>query len=178
MDTKKRVQTLSRNLRIVFTAVFIFIPIIQTVFWIFFNQLPVGVIPNNLPVAVGQNLPLSTRLMALAISFIVSGVSMACVYYLIRLFRNYEKAAIFTEGSVKCLNSLGRLLIWLFAAGIIEQPLMSMALTMHNPPGHHILRVGLSSDNIIVLLIGIVVVLIAWVMEEGRKLQEEQRLTV
>ena len=53
-----------------------------------------------------------------------------------------------------------------------------MALTMHNPPGHHIVRVGLSSDNIIVLLIGIVVVLIAWVMEEGRKLQEEQRLTV
>lgn len=178
MDATRRVQVLSRNLRIVFTAVFILIPIIQVVFWLSFNGLPKDMIPKDLPVAVQQNLPMSARLMALSVSFITSGVAMACIYFLIRLFGLYEKAEIFTEGSVKCLRSLGSLIIWLFAAGIVQQPLMSIALTLHNPPGQRIIRLGLSSDDITILLIGIVVVLIAWVMEEGRKLQEEQRLTV
>ncbi|HEY9161161.1 MAG TPA: DUF2975 domain-containing protein [Desulfomonilia bacterium] len=178
MNAIERVQTLSKRLRVIFTVVLVLIPVIQILFWVFFNQLPKDMIPNDLPVAVQQNLPLSARLTALAASFITSGVAMACVYFLIRLFSLYEKAEIFTEGSVKCLRSLGRLILWLFAAGIVQQPLMSMALTLHNPPGQRIIRLGLSSDDIKILLIGIVVVLIAWVMDEGRVLYEEQQLTV
>ena len=180
MDTTKRVQTLSRRLRIVFTVVLFLIPAIQIIFWIFFNQLPIpkDIISKGLPVVVQNDLPLSIRLMALAVSFISASVVMACVYRLIRLFRLYEKMEIFTEGAVKCVRSLGKLLIWLFFAKIIEDPLMSLALTMHNSPGHREIDFALSSDDIAFLLIGIVTVLIAWVMEEGRKLQEEQQFTI
>lgn len=178
MHPEARVQTMSRFLRIVFIVILIGIPLIQALFWIFFNQLPTGMIPHELPVAVKQNLTMPTRLMALAVSFITTGVVMACVYQLVKLFRFYEQAEIFTEGTVGCLRTLGRLLIGLFFAGIIEQPLMSVALTLQNPPGQRMLTFGLRSDNIAVLLFGGVVVLIAWVMDEGRKLQEEQRFTV
>lgn len=178
MQPEARVQTMSRFLRIVFTIILIGIPLIQILFWIFFNQLPPEMIPRELPVAVKQNLTMMTRLLALAASFITTGVVMACVYQLIRLFRFYEHAEIFTEGTVGCLRTLGRLLIGLFVAGIIQQPLLSVALTLQNPPGQRMLTFGLNSDNITVLLFGGVVVLITWVMDEGRKLQEEQRLTV
>lgn len=178
MQPAARVQTMSRFLRFVFTATLIFIPAIQILFWIFFNQLPPEMIPHELPVRVAQNLTMTTRLMALAVSFITTGVVMACVYQLIRLFRFYEQAEIFTEQTVGCLRTLGRLLIGLFLAGIVQEPLMSVALTLQNPPGQRMLTFGLNSDNLTVLLFGGVVVLIAWVMDEGRKLQEEQRLTV
>jgi hypothetical protein len=178
MDAIERVQTLSKRLRVVFTVVLVLIPVIQVLLWIFFNQLPKNMIPRDLPIAVQQNLPLSARLMALVVSFISAGIVMACVYCLIRLFSLYEKAEIFTKGTVKCIKKLGRLLIWLFVAGIIEQPLMSLALSLHNMPGHRMISLGLGSDDIVVLLIGVVVVLIAWVMDEGRLLYEEQQLTV
>lgn len=178
MNAVERVQTLSKKLRIVFSVVLVLIPVIQILFWIFFNQLPKDMIPRDLPVAVQQNLPLSARLMALAVSFISASVIMACVVCLVRLFSLYEKAEIFTKSTVKCISRLGRLLIWLFVAGIVEQPLMSIALTLHNMPGHRMIRLGLGSDDIVVLLIGVVVMLIAWVMDEGRVLYEEQQLTV
>ena len=182
MDTAHRVQRLSRILRILFTIVLITIPVIQILFWIFFNRLPEEIVTRSLPIMVPiaalQDLPLSSRLLALGVNFISTAVVMACVYYLIRLFMLYEKEQIFTAENVGCLRVLGRLLIVLFFADIVESSLLSVALTLHNPPGQRMITFGLSSDEMTTLLFGIVVVLIAWVMDEGRKLQEEQQLTV
>jgi hypothetical protein len=53
-------------------------------------------------------------------------------------------------------------------------PLMSVAITVHNPLGRHMLSIGLESPDVTALLVGAILAVITWVMEEGRKLQEEQ----
>jgi hypothetical protein len=179
MSTIERVQVLSRRLRIAFTVFLILIPTIQVVFWIFFNQLPIPkeMISSDLPVAVQHDLGLRIRLMALAVSFISTSVVMVCVYQLIRLFGLYERAEVFTEGTVRSVRSLGRLLIGLFFARIVENALLSLVLTL-DTPGSRAMTWELSSDDCTILIIGIVTVLVAWIMEEGRRVHEEQRLTI
>ncbi|MCP4221111.1 MAG: DUF2975 domain-containing protein [bacterium] len=49
---------------------------------------------------------------------------------------------------------------------------------MQNPPGQRILRIGFGSDDITKLVIGLLIILVSWIMNEGRELQEEQQYTV
>lgn len=48
----------------------------------------------------------------------------------------------------------------------------------HPPPGQRYFSLEFGSADLTALLIGGVLAVIAWVMEEGRKLQEEQDLTI
>ena len=95
-----------------------------------------------------------------------------------RLFRLYEQGQIFRDSNVRCFRNLSRVLIWWFAAGIVQKSLLSIALTLHNPPGQRIITVELGSPDLTALLLGAILAVIAWVMEEGRKLQEDQDFTV
>ena len=62
--------------------------------------------------------------------------------------------------------------------GIIHRSLLSVALTLHNPPGQRIFTLDIGSPDLTALLLGNILAVIAWVMEEGRKLQEDQDFTV
>lgn len=60
----------------------------------------------------------------------------------------------------------------------MERSLLGVALTLHHPPGQRILVVGVGSPDLTILLIGSILAIISWVMDEGRKLQEDQDFAV
>ena len=121
---------------------------------------------------------LSGRLMGLVITMLPTGVAMWGAFHLMRLFRYYEQGLIFKLVNVQCFKKLSRVLIWWFAAGIVHRSLLGVALTLHNPPGQRVLAVDLGAPDLTALLLGIILAVIAWVMEEGRRLQKDQELTV
>lgn len=178
MDNRKRIQQASRRLRYTMAALIGIVPVINGAVWLAMNILPKGFPDTMLPGYVSLPLPLSGRLLAFAASMIPTGVAMAGIYYLMRLFQLYEQGDIFKLSNVRCFGKLSRVLLLWFAAGIVHQPLLSIALTLHNPPGHRMLTIGFGSPDLTALLLGLILAVIAWVMEEGRKLQEEQELTV
>jgi hypothetical protein len=90
----------------------------------------------------------------------------------------YERGQIFRSANVRCFRNLSRALIAWCIAGIMSVPLTSLALTFHHPPGERMVTFGLGSNNLIALLIGGILAIISWVMEEGSSLQEEHDLTV
>ena len=55
---------------------------------------------------------------------------------------------------------------------------MSVIFSLHNPPGQRIITLSLSSSDIAIGIIGMIVVLISWIMDAGREIMEEQELTV
>jgi len=55
---------------------------------------------------------------------------------------------------------------------------MSVVLTLERGPGSRQLTVGLRSANIRDVLIGVMIVLMSWIMNEARAIREEQELTV
>jgi Protein of unknown function (DUF2975) len=113
-----------------------------------------------------------------------------CIWYwnLIRLFRCYERGLIFAAETIRCIKILGFLAV---IGGMLNAVLRFLPKPppVVFPPGtthsaSHIIRVGFfnfdfgTGFDFGLLLGGVVIVLIAWIMDEGRKIQEEQELTV
>ena len=112
---------------------------------------------------------------------------------LFRLFSLYEHGLIFSAQTVRYIKTLGILCAvgWVLMTllQILPHPLPPSPITQTSPPGVAVVvrysyRMGFFSFdfgtgiNFGLLFAGIVIVLIAWIMDEGRKIQEEQELTV
>jgi hypothetical protein len=78
-----------------------------------------------------------------------------------RLFKLYEHSSFFTVGNVRCIKILGLVVT---GDGLVQTIL---ELLSPNP-----------SLDFSKLFFGGLIMLIAWIMDEGRKIQEEQELTV
>ncbi len=120
-----------------------------------------------------------------------------------RLFYFYERGLIFAADSIRCIKTLGLLWVigWMLlipmnyllhpTSTVQSTPVASSGSTPSEKKPrvisvHYLgtFRMGFFSFNFGTnfdfgrLLEGATIILIAWIMEEGRKLQEEQELTV
>jgi len=120
-----------------------------------------------------------------------------CIWYwkLAQLFRLYERGQIFTAATIRCIRQLGLICVTgaVFVSGahffpkqlvppISQTPLppgvtekVTVILSPHF--GFFSFDFGTGVDFGLILS-GVIIVLIAWIMDEGRKIQEEQELTV
>jgi hypothetical protein len=178
MQNKERIQRASRRLRGLLLTIVYSLPAINALVWLFINRFPEMMYRKMLPYFVSMPLPVSARLMGFAVTMLPTGVAMIGGYHLVRLFRLYEQGQIFRDSNVRCFKKLSRVLIWWFAAGIVHNSLLSVVLTLHTPPGQRMITVELGSPDLTALLLGAILAVIAWVMEEGRRLQEDQDFTV
>jgi hypothetical protein len=174
----QRIKIVSRVVRYAFLALFI-ISIIYFLFGILFSS-PSWNFKNNVWRA----------LCVVAMQVVI------CLWYwkLARLFGFYERGLIFASEAVRCIKFLGWLCVAQWMLGTIYHtllkyyPIIPFQPTL--PPGVSVTvkqatinRMGFFSFDIWgiyfgFLLAGTVIVLIAWIMDEGRKIQEEQELTV
>ena len=86
-----------------------------------------------------------------------------------RLFSLYSRGVMFGEANVRYIKRLG---YWMIAAWVISMPLQLLQYLQNTDT----LGFKFSVDGY--FFGGVLVLLLAWIMEEGRKLQEEQSLTV
>ncbi|MBM3857610.1 MAG: DUF2975 domain-containing protein [Verrucomicrobia bacterium] len=95
------------------------------------------------------------------------------------IFKNYSEGNIFTATNARCYQYLaGIFLLNAIVFKPIFDTMMVLVATLHNPPGQRILSIAFTVTNIQDILWGGVVIIIAWVMSEASKLQEEQQLTI
>jgi hypothetical protein len=99
-------------------------------------------------------------------------------YYLMRLFQLYAKSIIFSYQNVLFIRKAGYMLLLQVMATMCVQPLLTIILTLNAGKGEHIITIGFSGDELSTLVVGGIVVLISWIMEEGRKLGDELGLIV
>jgi hypothetical protein len=111
---------------------------------------------------------------------------------LAQLFRLYERGLIFAAETIRCIQVLGVVCLagWLMIAVAHFTPPRPQPV-YNAPPGVTVVvkttttyRMGFFSFDFGTgidfgfLFVGASVVLAAWIMDEGRKIQEEQALTV
>lgn len=186
-----RIQKYSKFFRAIFWFVLVATPLFVAVIWLFGGEISMNdagydnVIAMylddvNIDEASMPSLPLpwSTRLLGLAVTLLPLGVGALSVWWLIRLFSCFSAGEIFTENTVKYIRFLG----WTMVAGVVVDPiyesLLSIVLTFHNPPGERMVTVSLESTDFEQLLTAGIIILVSWIMEEGRKLRESDELTV
>lgn len=178
MGNCQRITMASKRLRRVCTVLIFFLPVICALFWTFFNQIYNLMPTMSLPVQVTQHLSGWTRFFA----FLSDLIPLAALIYGLRrlrdLFQYYENGLIFTEQNVACFRSLGRTLIAWVICDVVRNSLLSIVLTLGNPPGQRLLTIGFYSADFIGIFVGIIILIIAWVMDEARKIKEEQALFI
>jgi hypothetical protein len=104
-------------------------------------------------------------------------IDIAGLLTLIKLFKLYEKGKIFTRDNVRCFRRLGYILIiWTFTS-VLYDVVISGILT-HAPIKPLLFGMSLRSADFTTLIIGGIILVISWVMNEGCKLEEEQALTI
>lgn len=100
----------------------------------------------------------------MAMAWVRLGLYGFCAVILNNLFRLYERSIFFSAKNVNYIRFLGCYLMIDWLAGY---------LTQSSPHERGAVTVTFTE-----LFIGFLVIFIAWVMDEGRKIQEEQELTV
>jgi hypothetical protein len=124
-------------------------------------------------------------------SLLFSFVIWLWYWKLSRLFRLFERGLIFAAETIRCFKILALLCVigWILALLIESLPGPPFPSHAALPPGATIVHTSVShfgffsfefgiGVNFGLLFVGITIFLIAWIMDEGRKIQEEQELTV
>lgn len=179
-DTSKNVDLIRKSSRRLIWTLYIWrglIPLATCLIWLFINKVP-WMAQEILPDFVQLPLPLPIRLAGLAVTMIPVGIMIYGITTLIQLFRLYLRGKIFQAENVACLKRLSGTILVLGVAGIITDSLLSVVLTLHHPPGEHMITFGITDKDITLFILGYVLMTIARVMQEGCRLQQEQSLTV
>jgi hypothetical protein len=193
-----RIKNVSLFFRLVFQIIFVALPILLIISWIYApNELvlldgfiKLNAIPatySKMHAYTAQGIPEKAILHALtlgekSLGFLVSVIPMVVemfiLYSLIKLFKRYEKGEIFSIHHVRYIRNIGYALLVGQIIEPIYQFVMGLVLTLNNPPHHHYAAITLDQTNIGIILTALLVILISWIMAEGCKLHEEQQLTI
>ncbi len=175
-----RLNKISRLFQWLFIAFFFIYPMLVLNMWLGAVSIPSHCLAiARLPVEVDlQSLRISVRLLACLVEMVPTAIIMLGFYYLSQLFKLYSQNSIFGLQNVILIKKIGLTLIAQVLSSFVIQPILSIILTMDAKPGNHLISLGIGNEEISNLVIGGIVVLISWIMEEGRKLEEEKRLTI
>jgi len=177
MDGSERLKRNSRRLRWVFMALLVITPLLNALFWIGAGQGEANCL-NQLPVKLAGPLPPTALLAGFAVSLITTAIVMYVLYQIIRLFGFYAQGKVFDRENVACFRSIGWSIIAWEIADFLVDIALGPILTYHLGEGKRTLVIGVDNQDFYVLLAGFSVLTIAWVMDEARKIKEEQELFV
>lgn len=180
MNNLPKIKKLSRNFYLFFSALLVVIPLYYLIYWVFINSLPATLITKNVAAAPLISTPLSIQVQVIGFGVSLLPLS-ALIYGLLnirKLFSFYKKGDIFSFAHVSIFKKTSKALIWWVFLSILYESAKSVLFTLSNPPGQRLLSVGFGSPEITTLVVAGIVFIIARVMDEGRILSEEQRLTV
>jgi hypothetical protein len=180
MDNLSKIKKFSKNFHLLLSFVLMVIPLYYISYWVFVNYLPESLINVNIhPTPLIPNeLPIKLQI----IGFFISLFPISALIYVItnirKLFSFYKEGMIFSFEHVSLFKKTAKgLVLWVILSMLYESA-KSVIFSVGNPPGSRVLKVGLSSAEITTLIVGGIVFIIAWVMDEGRVLNEEKELTV
>ena len=174
MSNLSRIQRISRLMQRICAAAIVLIPLTVVGMWATFEWWgPTH--PDLAPIPeVPATLTLPTRLLAAAVGMLQASIAVFAVWRLRQLFALYAEGQIFTAGNTRCLRHFAAAVCVFAIAKPITGALLSVVLTMNNPPGHRQLSISFGSSELTTLFIGCVFLVIAWIMDEARTLAEEQ----
>lgn len=142
--------------------------------WIHADPLPVfGTIP-----IVWSNLTEIQKFLAFLINLLPLSFSVISFACFAQLFAAFEKLRLFEKRNVLILKRAGWALVWWQVVYPLHTALLSLALTYRNPVGERNLSVGLGTNQIEMLAVGLSILLASWVFEEAVKIGEEQEGTI
>ncbi|MCG8509412.1 MAG: DUF2975 domain-containing protein [Rhodospirillales bacterium] len=184
MNNLSRVQRISRILKWVCTLSIPAIPILLAVMWATWDWWQsVGAAATGIRLWGGEiktpdPLPGYSLILGYLASMLPGGLAVFAMWQLRSLFALYCRGQIFSIENSRHLRRFALAVLGMTLVGPLSETLTILAVTFGNPPGQRLLSISISSSQLVTLLVGAVFLVIAWVMEEGRELAEDQATIV
>lgn len=131
--------------------------------------------PIGLDLPEGYTPSIAARRLALSVSLLQMIPLVWALDHLRRLFAGYRRGAVLTADAARHIRKVGLGLMLTALLRLLAQPLSAIALTAAAPPGSRMLVLGLSSNELGLLLAAGVMAVIGLAMEDAAKAAEENR---
>ena len=128
---------------------------------------------DHLGADITAAVPLRFRMMALACELVSVGCTMWALWSLRRLFLLYAGGEVFSMSALRALNYVAVALFSGVVVNFVMQAPMSFALTYALGHGHRTVSLSFGSGDVATLFMAGVVLVIARVMTEARRLADE-----
>ena len=173
MTNVSQIQRLSYAMQQLCVIAIVTIPLLIAWIWLNFEQFADAIArQNNLMLQLEHIGPLS-----LALGFLCTMIPASVIIYgLLRLralFLLYRSNIFFTDANARHLRAFSAALFVNALLTPITGTLLSIVLTMSNPPGQRSLSLAVGSHQIVTAFIAATFMIIAAIMVEGRKLADE-----
>lgn len=180
MDNISKIQRLSVLLNRFFTALVIIVPLYYMIYWGFINELFYPLVTVNTDPTPLSTTPLSIELQlaGFLVSLLPLGAFLYTVMKVKKLFAFYIKGEIFSLEQVQIFKKIAiGLTLWVVFS-IIYESVKSVIFSINNSEGSRVLSIGVDSNQVALLVLSVIILLIAKIMDEGRVIYEENKLTV
>jgi hypothetical protein len=172
-DPLQRIRRISRRMVLACQALLVLMPLAWLWYWVT-STAPELAMQANLPAgAIQLPLQLWQRVAAALVHAVPLVLVLVGVWQVKQCFAAFVQGQVFTAHAT---THLRRFAAWVAAAALaamVAGVVISVLLTLHNPPGTRQLAVGLSSDHVFTLFFAALVWLMADVMGQGQALAEE-----
>lgn len=92
-----------------------------------------------------------------------------------RLFQSYRRIDVLTPETGRRIRRVGIALVLIPIVSTITGTLSGLALTWNNSEGHRQFAISVSSNSLLMLISGAMLIMIGWTMVEAARIAEEHR---
>jgi hypothetical protein len=168
-----RIRRVSRFLDFTCLLLIVALPLMVAIYWSVADPRTLAVRANLSPDAMLSTLLPWQRLAAGFMAEIPPCLLLTGFWHARKCFQLFASGYVFTTNATHCLHRFSSWAMASAIASIICTAVSSVVMTLQNPPGLRYLAIGISSDQVFLLLFAAVVWLMAGIIRQGQVLADE-----
>lgn len=173
MSHPVRIRRVSTALKLACDAYLILAPLVLAVVWFNFEKVgPQWQTLAELPIRP-EYVGLTNKLLGALITAIPVALLMYGVWHLRQLFEQFRQGRLFSADGASHLHVFAMMLLVTMLLTPVVSALLSVVLTMNNPPGERALVITFGSNDLGQLFIAGALFAISWTLREGYRLSQE-----
>ena len=149
------------------------IPPLVVVQYLFFNTDSFPVPYGLASLLAGLEWSLSQRLLAAAVGLLPALALMLALFAVGRICREYAAGRLFSDVVLSAYRRLAMTLVATTALHWLQPTLLGLALALTLPPGKRFVSLGVSSDDLLLVLVTALVFVLGSVMQVAQRVQSE-----
>jgi len=149
------------------------IPPLVVAQYLFFNTESFPVPYGMASLLAGLDWTLDQRLLAAAVGLLPALALMLALFAVGRICREYAAGRLFSDAVLGAYRRLAMTLVATTALHWLQPTLLGLALALTLPPGKRFVTLGVSSDDLLLVLVTALVFVLGSVMQVAQRVQSE-----
>lgn len=173
LSPERALSRSARHLSRFATALAWLIPPLLVAQYLFFNTSSFPVPYGMASLLAGLEWSLSQRLLAAAVGLLPSLAVMLALFAVSRICREYVAGRLFSDVVLGAYRRLAMTLVATTGLHWLQPTLLGLALSLTLPPGKRFVTLGVSSDDLLLVLVTALVFVLGSVMQVAQRVQSE-----